>query len=186
MIVVVVFFFFVEHRVLRDSVPRYGQRDLPGRTLGTVMVQRHQVWRQWHGAASWWKWLNNNKWEDSRYDRLHVSSVHIHLFYLSVYFFKKRLYCCYSGSTCPSKRTSVSSFHSAVDSDSAASINLNMEQDNVNFHIKKQAKYPHVPPHPAEQKSMTHSDPFAPDSDFHTPSEDRLRDLPAIFILVPH
>ncbi|XDV30332.1 hypothetical protein PO909_033271 [Leuciscus waleckii] len=55
-------------------------------------------------------------------------------------------------SASPSKRTSVSSFHSAVDSDSAASINLNMEQDNVNFHIKKQAKYPHVPPYQAEQK----------------------------------
>lgn len=55
-------------------------------------------------------------------------------------------------SASPSKRTSVSSFQSAVDSDSAASINLNMEQDNVNFHIKKQSKYPHVPPHPAEQK----------------------------------
>ncbi|KAK7913748.1 hypothetical protein WMY93_013959 [Mugilogobius chulae] len=48
-------------------------------------------------------------------------------------------------STSPSKRTSVSSSHSVVDSDSAASINLNMEQNNVNFHIKKQAKYPHVP-----------------------------------------
>ncbi|CAL9690735.1 unnamed protein product [Knipowitschia caucasica] len=48
-------------------------------------------------------------------------------------------------SASPSKRTSVSSFHSVVDSDSAASINLNMEQNNVNFHIKKQAKYPHVP-----------------------------------------
>lgn len=45
----------------------------------------------------------------------------------------------------PSKRTSVSSFHSVVDSDSAASINLNMEQNNVNFHIKKQNKYPHIP-----------------------------------------
>ncbi|XP_030642124.1 1-phosphatidylinositol 3-phosphate 5-kinase isoform X2 [Chanos chanos] len=56
-------------------------------------------------------------------------------------------------SASPSKRTSVSSFQSAVDSDSAASINLNVEQDNVNFHIKKQAKYPHVPPHPAEQKT---------------------------------
>uniref|UniRef100_A0A8C1KBW0 1-phosphatidylinositol 3-phosphate 5-kinase n=1 Tax=Cyprinus carpio TaxID=7962 RepID=A0A8C1KBW0_CYPCA len=55
-------------------------------------------------------------------------------------------------SASPSKRTSVSSFHSAVDSDSAASININVEQDNVNFHIKKQAKYPHVPPYPAEQK----------------------------------
>ncbi|XP_054915825.1 1-phosphatidylinositol 3-phosphate 5-kinase isoform X5 [Poeciliopsis prolifica] len=55
-------------------------------------------------------------------------------------------------SASPSKRTSVSSFHSAVDSDSAASINLNMEQNNVNFHIKKQSKYPHVPP-PADQKA---------------------------------
>lgn len=44
----------------------------------------------------------------------------------------------------PSKRTSVSSFQSVVDSDSAASINLNMEQNNVNFHIKKQSKYPSV------------------------------------------
>ncbi|XP_061092625.1 1-phosphatidylinositol 3-phosphate 5-kinase isoform X1 [Conger conger] len=56
-------------------------------------------------------------------------------------------------SASPSKRTSVSSFQSAVDSDSAASINLNVEQDNVNFHIKKHSKYPHVPPHPAEQKA---------------------------------
>ncbi|XP_041857069.1 1-phosphatidylinositol 3-phosphate 5-kinase isoform X3 [Melanotaenia boesemani] len=55
-------------------------------------------------------------------------------------------------SASPSKRTSVSSFQSAVDSDSAASINLNMEQNNVNFHIKKQSKYPHVPP-AAEQKA---------------------------------
>ncbi|KAI3355654.1 hypothetical protein L3Q82_004246 [Scortum barcoo] len=55
-------------------------------------------------------------------------------------------------SASPSKRTSVSSFQSVVDSDSAASINLNMEQNNVNFHIKKQSKYPHVPP-AAEQKS---------------------------------
>ncbi|KAI4789062.1 hypothetical protein KUCAC02_035466 [Chaenocephalus aceratus] len=45
-------------------------------------------------------------------------------------------------SASPSKRTSVSSSQSAVDSDSASSINLNMEQNNVNFHIKKQAKYP--------------------------------------------
>ncbi|XP_076602261.1 1-phosphatidylinositol 3-phosphate 5-kinase isoform X1 [Chaetodon auriga] len=52
----------------------------------------------------------------------------------------------------PSKRISVSSFQSVVDSDSAASINLNMEQNNVNFHIKKQSKYPHVPP-ATEQKS---------------------------------
>lgn len=54
-------------------------------------------------------------------------------------------------SASPSKRTSVSSSHSVVDSDSAASINLNMEQNNVNFHVKKQSKYPHVPP-AAEQK----------------------------------
>ncbi|XP_066542379.1 1-phosphatidylinositol 3-phosphate 5-kinase isoform X5 [Hoplias malabaricus] len=74
-------------------------------------------------------------------------------------------------SASPSKRTSVSSFQSAVDSDSAASINLNVEQDNVNFHIKKQAKYPHVPPPPAEQKSMEHPDPFTPDPDIQAPTE---------------
>ncbi|XP_039862667.1 1-phosphatidylinositol 3-phosphate 5-kinase isoform X4 [Simochromis diagramma] len=56
-------------------------------------------------------------------------------------------------SASPSKRTSVSSSHSVVDSDSAASINLNMEQNNVNFHVKKQSKYPHVPP-AAEQKEF--------------------------------
>lgn len=61
-----------------------------------------------------------------------------------------------------SKRTSVSSFQSVVDSDSAASINLNMEQNNVNFHIKKQSKYPHVPP-TAEQKCKY----------FHTAMADR-------------
>ncbi|XP_034741697.1 1-phosphatidylinositol 3-phosphate 5-kinase isoform X3 [Etheostoma cragini] len=55
-------------------------------------------------------------------------------------------------SASPSKRTSVSSFQSVVDSDSAASINLNMEQNNVNFHIKKQSKYPHVPS-AADQKA---------------------------------
>ncbi|TRY88213.1 hypothetical protein DNTS_026902 [Danionella cerebrum] len=74
-------------------------------------------------------------------------------------------------SASPSKRTSVSSFHSAVDSDSAASISLNMEQDNVNFHIKKQAKYPHVPPYAAEQKSMEPHDPFTPETDIHAPME---------------
>ncbi|XP_026127648.1 1-phosphatidylinositol 3-phosphate 5-kinase-like isoform X1 [Carassius auratus] len=74
-------------------------------------------------------------------------------------------------SASPSKRTSVSSFHSAVDSDSAASININVEQDNVNFHIKKQAKYPHVPPYPAEQKSMEPHDPFTPETDIHAPME---------------
>nr|XP_057937380.1 1-phosphatidylinositol 3-phosphate 5-kinase isoform X2 [Doryrhamphus excisus] len=51
-----------------------------------------------------------------------------------------------------SKRTSVSSSQSVVDSDSAASISLNMEHNNVNFHIKKQSKYPHVPPS-TEQKA---------------------------------
>ncbi|XP_067371389.1 1-phosphatidylinositol 3-phosphate 5-kinase isoform X4 [Channa argus] len=56
-----------------------------------------------------------------------------------------------SNSASPSKRTSVSSFQSVMDSDSASSINLNMEQNNVNFHIKKQSKYPHVPP-AGEQK----------------------------------
>ncbi|XP_045909809.1 1-phosphatidylinositol 3-phosphate 5-kinase isoform X4 [Micropterus dolomieu] len=56
-------------------------------------------------------------------------------------------------SASPSKRTSVSSFQSVVDSDSAASINLNMEQNNVNFHIKKQSKYPHVPPSTEAQKA---------------------------------
>uniref|UniRef100_A0A3Q4HET2 1-phosphatidylinositol 3-phosphate 5-kinase n=1 Tax=Neolamprologus brichardi TaxID=32507 RepID=A0A3Q4HET2_NEOBR len=56
-------------------------------------------------------------------------------------------------SASPSKRTSVSSSHSVMDSDSAASINLNMEQNNVNFHVKKQSKYPHVPP-AAEQKEF--------------------------------
>ncbi|XP_063503921.1 1-phosphatidylinositol 3-phosphate 5-kinase isoform X14 [Pongo pygmaeus] len=57
-----------------------------------------------------------------------------------------------ANSASPSKRTSVSSFQSTVDSDSAASISLNVELDNVNFHIKKPSKYPHVPPHPADQK----------------------------------
>ncbi|XP_069790552.1 LOW QUALITY PROTEIN: 1-phosphatidylinositol 3-phosphate 5-kinase [Narcine bancroftii] len=54
----------------------------------------------------------------------------------------------------PSKRTSVSSFQSVVDSDSAASISLNVEMDNVNFHIKKHSKYPYVPTHPADQKEF--------------------------------
>ncbi|XP_068602699.1 LOW QUALITY PROTEIN: 1-phosphatidylinositol 3-phosphate 5-kinase-like [Brachionichthys hirsutus] len=44
----------------------------------------------------------------------------------------------------PSKRTSVSSSQSVVDSDSASSINLDVEQNNVNFHIKRQTK--HAPP----------------------------------------
>ncbi|XP_032879487.1 1-phosphatidylinositol 3-phosphate 5-kinase isoform X3 [Amblyraja radiata] len=54
----------------------------------------------------------------------------------------------------PSKRTSVSSFQSVMDSDSAASISLNVEMDNVNFHIKKHSKYPYVPTHPADQKEF--------------------------------
>uniref|UniRef100_A0A3Q2Z2S7 1-phosphatidylinositol 3-phosphate 5-kinase n=1 Tax=Hippocampus comes TaxID=109280 RepID=A0A3Q2Z2S7_HIPCM len=56
-----------------------------------------------------------------------------------------------------SKRTSVSSSQSVVDSDSAASISLNMEHNNVNFHIKKQSKYPHVPP-TADQKEFLMSE----------------------------
>ncbi|OXB62577.1 hypothetical protein ASZ78_014177 [Callipepla squamata] len=63
-----------------------------------------------------------------------------------------------TNSASPSKRTSVSSFQSAMDSDSAASISLNVEMDNVNFHIKKHSKYPHVPPHPADQKEYLNPD----------------------------
>uniref|UniRef100_A0AAR2K689 1-phosphatidylinositol 3-phosphate 5-kinase n=1 Tax=Pygocentrus nattereri TaxID=42514 RepID=A0AAR2K689_PYGNA len=91
-------------------------------------------------------------------------------------------------SASPSKRTSVSSFQSAVDSDSAASINLNVEQDNVNFHIKKQAKYPHVPPHPAEQKTeflvtedggqnISISDAFIKESLFNRRVEEKAKEM---------
>ncbi|XP_046903697.1 1-phosphatidylinositol 3-phosphate 5-kinase isoform X5 [Hypomesus transpacificus] len=92
-------------------------------------------------------------------------------------------------SASPSKRTSVSSFQSAVDSDSAASINLNMEQDNVNFHIKKQSKYPHVPPHPAEQKASEYlisedggqniliSDAFIKESLFNRRVEEKAKEM---------
>nr|XP_040127151.1 1-phosphatidylinositol 3-phosphate 5-kinase-like isoform X2 [Ictidomys tridecemlineatus] len=59
-------------------------------------------------------------------------------------------------SASPSKHTSVSSFQSTVDSDSAASISLNMELDNMNFHIKKPSKYPYVATHPADQKDGQH------------------------------
>ncbi|KAM4609219.1 1-phosphatidylinositol 3-phosphate 5-kinase isoform 3-T3 [Polymixia lowei] len=90
-------------------------------------------------------------------------------------------------SASPSKRTSVSSFQSAVDSDSAASINLNMEQDNVNFHIKKQSKYPHVPP-PAEQKAeflvsedggqnISISDAFIKESLFNRRVEEKAKEM---------
>ncbi|XP_076012560.1 1-phosphatidylinositol 3-phosphate 5-kinase isoform X3 [Genypterus blacodes] len=89
-------------------------------------------------------------------------------------------------SASPSKRTSVSSFQSAVDSDSAASINLNMEQDNVNFHIKKQSKYPHVPP-ATEQKeflvsedggqNIVISDAFIKESLFNRRVEEKAKDL---------
>ncbi|XP_035378715.1 1-phosphatidylinositol 3-phosphate 5-kinase isoform X3 [Electrophorus electricus] len=104
-----------------------------------------------HSEPSWFKDI---KFDDSDTEQLADDNDYITL-----------------NSASPSKRTSVSSFQSAVDSDSAASINLNVEQDNVNFHIKKQAKYPHVPPHPAEQRSTVHPDPFAHDPDFHAPSE---------------
>ncbi|XP_066542384.1 1-phosphatidylinositol 3-phosphate 5-kinase isoform X10 [Hoplias malabaricus] len=91
-------------------------------------------------------------------------------------------------SASPSKRTSVSSFQSAVDSDSAASINLNVEQDNVNFHIKKQAKYPHVPPPPAEQKTeilvtedggqnISISDAFIKESLFNRRVEEKAKEM---------
>uniref|UniRef100_A0A8C7RBX9 1-phosphatidylinositol 3-phosphate 5-kinase n=1 Tax=Oncorhynchus mykiss TaxID=8022 RepID=A0A8C7RBX9_ONCMY len=90
-------------------------------------------------------------------------------------------------SSSPSKRTSVSSFQSAVDSDSAASINLNMEQDNVNFHIKKQSKYPHVPPHPTEQKeylvseeggqNISISDAFIKESLFNRRVEEKPKEM---------
>uniref|UniRef100_A0A8C7CJU5 1-phosphatidylinositol 3-phosphate 5-kinase n=1 Tax=Oncorhynchus kisutch TaxID=8019 RepID=A0A8C7CJU5_ONCKI len=90
-------------------------------------------------------------------------------------------------SSSPSKRTSVSSFQSAVDSDSAASINLNMEQDNVNFHIKKQSKYPHVPPHPTEQKeylvseeggqNISISDAFIKESLFNRRVEEKAKEM---------
>ncbi|XP_071775667.1 1-phosphatidylinositol 3-phosphate 5-kinase isoform X4 [Centroberyx gerrardi] len=90
-------------------------------------------------------------------------------------------------SASPSKRTSVSSFQSAVDSDSAASINLNMEQDNVNFHIKKQSKYPHVPP-PTEQKAeflvsedggqnISISDAFIKESLFNRRVEEKAKEM---------
>ncbi|XP_041119018.1 1-phosphatidylinositol 3-phosphate 5-kinase-like isoform X2 [Polyodon spathula] len=91
-------------------------------------------------------------------------------------------------SATPSKRTSVSSFQSAVDSDSAASISLNVEMDNVNFHIKKQSKYPHVPPYPAEQKEflvsedggqhmISISDAFIRESLFNRRVEEKTKEL---------
>ncbi|XP_048094772.1 1-phosphatidylinositol 3-phosphate 5-kinase isoform X2 [Alosa alosa] len=88
-------------------------------------------------------------------------------------------------SSSPSKRTSVSSFQSAVDSDSAASINLNMEQDNVNFHIKKQSKYPHVP-QPAEKtevlvsedgQNISISDAFIKESLFNRRVEEKAKEM---------
>ncbi|XP_033876999.3 1-phosphatidylinositol 3-phosphate 5-kinase-like isoform X2 [Acipenser ruthenus] len=91
-------------------------------------------------------------------------------------------------SASPSKRTSVSSFQSAVDSDSAASISLNVEMDNVNFHIKKQSKYPHVPPYLAEQKEflvsedggqhmISISDAFIRESLFNRQVEEKTKEL---------
>ncbi|GCB76729.1 hypothetical protein scyTo_0015541 [Scyliorhinus torazame] len=88
----------------------------------------------------------------------------------------------------PSKRTSVSSFQSVVDSDSAASISLNVELDNVNFHIKKHSKYPYVPTHPADQKEFLVSedgiqqvigisDAFMKESLFNRRVEEKSKDL---------
>ncbi|XP_063503931.1 1-phosphatidylinositol 3-phosphate 5-kinase isoform X25 [Pongo pygmaeus] len=93
-----------------------------------------------------------------------------------------------ANSASPSKRTSVSSFQSTVDSDSAASISLNVELDNVNFHIKKPSKYPHVPPHPADQKEylisdtggqqFSISDAFIKESLFNRRVEEKSKELP--------
>ncbi|XP_019508454.1 PREDICTED: 1-phosphatidylinositol 3-phosphate 5-kinase [Hipposideros armiger] len=93
-----------------------------------------------------------------------------------------------TNSASPSKRTSVSSFQSTVDSDSAASISLNVELDNVNFHIKKPSKYPHVPPHPADQKEylisdnggqqLSISDAFIKESLFNRRVEEKSKELP--------
>ncbi|KAM5152064.1 1-phosphatidylinositol 3-phosphate 5-kinase isoform 2-T2 [Mantella aurantiaca] len=94
-----------------------------------------------------------------------------------------------TNSASPSKRTSVSSFQSAMDSDSAASISLNVEMDNVNFHIKKHSKYPHVPPHPSDQKEFLQtedggqqiisiSDAFIKESLFNRRVEEKSKDLP--------
>ncbi|XP_075464574.1 1-phosphatidylinositol 3-phosphate 5-kinase isoform X4 [Ascaphus truei] len=93
-----------------------------------------------------------------------------------------------TNSASPSKRTSVSSFQSAMDSDSAASISLNVEMDNVNFHIKKHSKYPHVPPHPADHKEfllsedggqqmISISDAFIKESLFNRRVEEKTKDL---------
>ncbi|NXL01118.1 FYV1 kinase, partial [Mesembrinibis cayennensis] len=93
-----------------------------------------------------------------------------------------------ANSASPSKRTSVSSFQSTMDSDSAASISLNVELDNVNFHIKKHSKYPHVPPHPADQKEylnpenggqqmLSISDAFIKESLFNRRVEEKSKEL---------
>ncbi|XP_064017695.1 1-phosphatidylinositol 3-phosphate 5-kinase isoform X2 [Pogoniulus pusillus] len=93
-----------------------------------------------------------------------------------------------ANSSSPSKRTSVSSFQSTMDSDSAASISLNVEMDNVNFHIKKHSKYPHVPPHPADQKEYLNpenggqqmfsiSDAFIKESLFNRRVEEKSKEL---------
>ncbi|XP_041662956.1 1-phosphatidylinositol 3-phosphate 5-kinase isoform X9 [Cheilinus undulatus] len=90
-------------------------------------------------------------------------------------------------SASPSKRTSVSSFQSVVDSDSAASINLNMETSTSSFHIKKQSKYPHVPA-ANEQKaeilvsedggqSIVISDAFIKESLFNRRVEEKAKEM---------
>uniref|UniRef100_A0A1A8VFX3 1-phosphatidylinositol 3-phosphate 5-kinase n=1 Tax=Nothobranchius furzeri TaxID=105023 RepID=A0A1A8VFX3_NOTFU len=90
-------------------------------------------------------------------------------------------------SASPSKRTSVSSVQSVVDSDSAASINLNMEQNNVNFHIKKQSRYPHVPPATEQRadfpvsedggQNITISDAFIKESLFNRQVEEKAKEM---------
>lgn len=114
-----------------------------------------------HSEPSWFKDI---KFDDSDTEQqaddtdYTMPSVYLQLKHLVAEFSFSSAYlnpttssCLCPDSASPSKRTSVSSFQSVVDSDSAASINLNMEQNNVNFHIKKQSKYPHMPP-TAEQK----------------------------------
>ncbi|XP_028292935.1 1-phosphatidylinositol 3-phosphate 5-kinase isoform X2 [Gouania willdenowi] len=95
--------------------------------------------------------------------------------------------CTAPASNSPSKRTSVSSFHSVADSDSASSINLNMEQNNVNFHIKKLSKNPHVSSSFAEQKeflvsedggqNIVISDAFIKESLFNRRVEEKAKEM---------
>ncbi|XP_078714192.1 1-phosphatidylinositol 3-phosphate 5-kinase isoform X1 [Lampetra fluviatilis] len=57
------------------------------------------------------------------------------------------------GRSSPEKRASVSSFHSVASTDSAASVSLSSDLDNVNFHVKRHSSQPHVPPYYTEQRA---------------------------------